>query len=143
MLYPRYVNELTDVRKLHEIYTFDTRTIINEMMPKFYDYIVASELAENPYTAPHAVTKEDLYLYFNKDTVGEPITYSRGGNILRESVVSEFKVFCNAEAAHASIKNEDILTWYKERQIKFPILSCLATIIFKIPSSQAKNRKDL
>ena len=41
MLNPCFVNELEDVRKLHEIETADTRTIINEMMPKFYGYIVA------------------------------------------------------------------------------------------------------
>ena len=43
MLDLRYVNELGDVRKLPGIDTLDTRTIINEMMPKFYDYIVAGE----------------------------------------------------------------------------------------------------
>ena len=43
-----YVNELTGVRKLHKIDTVDTRTIINEMMPKSYDYIVAAESAEPP-----------------------------------------------------------------------------------------------
>ena len=35
---------------------------------------------------------------------------SRGGNILRERVESEFKVFCNSEAAQTAIKNEDVLT---------------------------------
>ena len=45
MLDQHYVNELTDVRKLHEIETADTRTIINEMMPKFYDCVVAVDLA--------------------------------------------------------------------------------------------------
>ena len=42
MLNPRYVNELMDFIKLHEIETVEKRTIINEMMPKFYDYIVAA-----------------------------------------------------------------------------------------------------
>ena len=56
MIYPLYVNALMDARKLHEIETFDTRTIINEIMTKFYYYIVAADLAENPYTAPPAVT---------------------------------------------------------------------------------------
>ena len=55
-----YVNEMTDTRKLHEIETVETRTIINEIMPKFYGYIVTSELAENPYTAPPAVTTANV-----------------------------------------------------------------------------------
>ena len=41
MLNPRYANYLTGVGKLYEIDTFDTRTIINKIMPNFYDYIVA------------------------------------------------------------------------------------------------------
>ena len=48
MIHPHCVNEFADVRKLHEIENFDISTIINEMMPKFYYYIVAAELAENP-----------------------------------------------------------------------------------------------
>ena len=54
-----------DVRKLYEIETFDTSTIINEMMPKFYDYIVAEELVGKPYIAPPAVTTANVSLYFN------------------------------------------------------------------------------
>ena len=50
---------------MHEIETVDTRTIINEMMPKFYDYVVAEKLSENPYTSPTAVNKANCYLYFN------------------------------------------------------------------------------
>ena len=83
MINPCYVNELTDFRKLHEIETVDTRTIINEMMPKFYDYIVAAELVENPYTAPLSVTTANRSLYFGEDTVVEPRTASSGENIFR------------------------------------------------------------
>ena len=66
MINSRYVNEFTDVIKMHEIDTVDTSTIINEMMPKFYDYIVEAELTENPYTAPPDVNTENHYLYFNE-----------------------------------------------------------------------------
>ena len=70
MLDPRYVNELADIRKLYEIETVDTRTIINEIVPKFYYYIVAIEFAENTYTAPPDVTTANRSLYLNEDTVG-------------------------------------------------------------------------
>ena len=83
MINPRYANELMDVRKLHEIETIETRTIINEIMPKFYGYIATTEFSENPYTAPPDVTKDNFYLYFDEETMGEPIIASRGGNILR------------------------------------------------------------
>ena len=100
------------------------------MMPEFYDYIVVSELAENPYTVPPAATTSNCSLCFNEDTVGVPRTASRVGNILREKVESEFKVVCNAAATQTAIKNEDVLTWYKECQLHFPMLYRLATIIF-------------
>ena len=115
MLDPQYFNELVDFRTLHKIYSIDTRTIINKMMPKFYDYIVAAELAENPYTTPYVVTTANQYLYFNEENVGETRTSSRGGiNILRDMIESVFKVFCNAADATSAIKNEEVLTWCKE-----------------------------
>ena len=83
---PRYVNELAYFRKLDEVETFDTRIIINKIMPKFYDYTVAEDLEEKTYTAPPAVTKANSSLYYNEETVWEPITSSMGGNILREKV---------------------------------------------------------
>ena len=89
MIYLCYVEKLVDVRDLHEIDTVDTRNIINEMMPKFYDYIVAAELDENPYAAPHTFTTAHQSLYFNEDTFGEEENASRGEiNILRDSIES-------------------------------------------------------
>ena len=38
-------------------------TIVLEIMPKFYEYIVAAELDENPYTAPPTVTTTNSSLY--------------------------------------------------------------------------------
>ena len=70
IIYPRYVNKLTDVRKLYEIETFKTSKIMNENMPKFYYYIVAAEMAEKPYTVPPSVTTSKFSLHFNEDAVG-------------------------------------------------------------------------
>ena len=57
LLDPRYVNEFTNVRALHEIDSSETMSIVLEIMPNFYDQIVAEKLAENPYTAPPSMTK--------------------------------------------------------------------------------------
>ena len=54
-----------------------------------------------------------------------------GGNIRIGIIVSESKVFCNAAAATAAIKNEDVLTWYKVCQLQFLMLSLLSTILFQ------------
>ena len=99
MLKTLYVNELTYAIKLHEIETLYTRTIIYVMMPKFYDYIVAAELAGKPDKAPPAVNTANNSHYFNEETIVEPRTTSRGENILRERFVSQLKVFFNAAAA--------------------------------------------
>ena len=58
------------------------------MMPHFYDYIVAEELVENPYTAPPDATTANFPLYLDEDTVGVPRTDSVIVNILRESIDS-------------------------------------------------------
>ena len=60
MIDTKYVNESKDVIKMHEIETVDTRTIMNEMMPNLYDYIVAAYLAENPYKVTPAVTTSNF-----------------------------------------------------------------------------------
>ena len=58
-------------------------------MTKFYDYIVAAELAENLYTEPPSVTTTNRSLYFSEDTLGHTRTVSRRGiKILRDSVES-------------------------------------------------------
>ena len=60
-----------------------------------------------------------------------------GINFTRDSIELEFKVFFNASEDRTTVKNEDILTWYKERHLKLSIMSHLATIIFSIALSQA------
>ena len=115
---------------MYEIESFETRAIIREIMPKFYDYIVAAELSEKPYTKPTAMTTTNWSFYFMQETLVHTITASRGEiNILRYRIESEFKVFCNAASATTSIKNKDFLTCYKERQIQPPMLYHIATII--------------
>ena len=51
---------------------------INAMMPKFYDYIVAAELAEKPYTEPPAVTIVNFCLYLNEENVWGTKNCSKG-----------------------------------------------------------------
>ena len=92
---------------------------------------MVAESTETPYTAPLTVTTANCSLYSNEDTFGVPRTDSKGVNILIERIESEFDVFCNASSAIEVIITEYVLTWYKEIQIQFPMLSCLATIIFQ------------
>ena len=88
-------------------------------------------MSEIPCTTPPDVSTSKCSLYFNEDNLWEPITSSKGDNTLIQRIESEFKVFCNTADAQTAIKNEDVFTWYKERQLQFSMLSHLATIIFQ------------
>ena len=89
ILYPLCVNEFSDVSELHGIESLDITSIVLEIMPKLYDYIVASELAENPYTAPPAVTTTNWSPHLSEETLGYTITDSGGGiYILKDSIES-------------------------------------------------------
>ena len=53
---PRYVMELTDIKSFHQSKHIDTKVFVQQMMPKFYEYIMAAELAIHTNT-PHFVLK--------------------------------------------------------------------------------------
>ena len=101
------------------------------MMPKSHKYIMAAELSEKPYTEPPAVTKTNRPIYFSEETMGHKRTALRGViNIIRNNIDPELMVFCNTSSEKAAIRNEDVLTWYKERQLQFPMLSHHVIVIF-------------
>ena len=39
---PRFVMELTDIKTFHQSKHIDTRVLVQQMMPKFYEYIMAA-----------------------------------------------------------------------------------------------------
>ena len=39
---PRYVMELTDIKSFHQSKHIDTKVLVQQMMPKFYEYIMAA-----------------------------------------------------------------------------------------------------
>ena len=41
LLDPRYVMEIKDIRNFHQIENVDTKTLLHQMMPKFYEYIMS------------------------------------------------------------------------------------------------------
>ena len=42
LLDPRYVMELKDVKTFHHSKNVDTKAILQQMMPKFYEYIISA-----------------------------------------------------------------------------------------------------
>ena len=49
---PRYVMELKDIKTFYQSENVDTKTPVQKIMPKFYEYITDAELDVNPNT-PH------------------------------------------------------------------------------------------
>ena len=139
---PHYVNELADSRKIHEIETVYTRTIINEMIPKFYDYIVAAELEENPYTEPPTANTANYSLYLNEETEGETITSSRGGNIFIKSIESELKVVCKTSAETTAIKMKIFSPGTKIVNFISQCCPALPPYFFQFLPSQSENERD-
>ena len=39
-------------------------------------------------------------------------------------------------------KVTNVLGWYQERQLQFPVLARFGTMVFAIPPSQAENERD-
>ena len=67
LLDPRYVMELKDIKTFHQSENMYTKTIVQQMMSKFYNYIMASEIAANPIT-PHIIlynNQKSLYFHNN------------------------------------------------------------------------------
>ena len=46
----RYVMELTDIKSFHQSKNIDTKVLVQMMITKFYEYIMAVELAVHPNT---------------------------------------------------------------------------------------------
>ena len=54
--------DLKDIMNFHQSENVDTKTIFQQMMPKFYDYILAAELDINPRTSHILVGNNQDYL---------------------------------------------------------------------------------
>ena len=59
---------------------------------------------------------------------------------INERVAQDFWTFRAAMKASGTVTN--VLGWYQERKLQFPILARFDTIIFAILPSQAKNERD-
>ena len=67
LLDPRYVMELADIKSFHQSKNIDTKVLVQQMMPKFYEYIMDVELAVHPNTPHILVCNNEDYLYFNNN----------------------------------------------------------------------------
>ena len=64
---PSYVMELMDIKSFHQSKYIDTKVLVQQMMPKFYEYIMAAELSVHP-NIPQIIVSNNAYsLYFNNN----------------------------------------------------------------------------
>ena len=64
---PRYVMELKDIKTFHQSKNIDTKVLGQQMIPKFYEYTIAVELAVHPNTPQILVRNNEYSLYFNNN----------------------------------------------------------------------------
>ena len=57
--------ELKDIKTFHQSENLGTKKTVHQMMPKFYDYIMAAELSVNPRTPQILVGNNKDSLYFH------------------------------------------------------------------------------
>ena len=83
--------ELKDIKTFHQSKNIDTKVLVQKMMPKFYEYIMAAELAVHPNTPQILVSNNAYYLYFNNNPNRMHSLLSEA--ILLERIGSEFIIY--------------------------------------------------
>ena len=64
---PRYVMELTYIKYFHQSKHIDTKVLVQQMMPKFYELIMAAELDFHSNTPQILVRNNEDSLYFHNN----------------------------------------------------------------------------
>ena len=133
--------ELKDIKNFHQSKNIDTKVLVQKMMPKFYEYIMAAELAVHPNT-PHILVRNNEYsLYFHNNP--NYINYLSSEAILLESIGDEVVIYQHTVDRTEITDDFDVLNWLQIQKMKLPMLTRFAYIIHSITPSQTENEKDL
>ena len=117
-----------------------SKTVIFEMKDQFLDYVAACEDVHNPIVVPIISTVQEVYIYSEYESaIPAVISEQQTNTHINDRVAQEFFTFW--AAVKASGKVTDVLEWYQEIKLQFTMLAWFATVIFSIPTSQAKNEK--
>ena len=134
---PCYVMELTDIKSFHQSKHIDTKVLVQQMMPKFYEEIMAAELSVHPNTPEILVLNNEDYLYFNNNP--KCIHSLSSEAILLDRIRAEFIIYQNMVAGTEITDDFDVMNWFQVQQMKFPMLTRFAYIIHYITPSQTEN----
>ena len=116
--------ELTDIKSFCQSKHIHTRVLVQQRMPKFYEYIMAAELAFHPNTPHILVHKNEDFLYFNSNP--NHMHYLSSESVLLERICAEFVVYQNMVAAIEMTDDFDVLNWFQIQKIQFPMLTRFA-----------------
>ena len=107
------------------------------MMPKFYRYIMAAELAVNPNTPHILVVNNKESLYFNNNP--NRMKSLSDEAILLEIVGAEFVTYQNTVAGTKITDYFDVLNLFQIQQMKFIMLNRFSYIIHSITPLKTEN----
>ena len=95
---PLYVMELTDIKSFHQSKHIDTKVLVQQMMPKLYEYIMAAELAVHTNTPQILVRNNEDSLYFHNNP-------NRVHSLSSEAIILER---IGADSSYTKIRSLDI-----------------------------------
>ena len=93
----------------------DTKALVQQMMPKFYEYIMAAEFSVHQNT-PHILVhnnEESLYFHNNPNHIHSISSEA----ILLERIDAEFVIYQNMVVGTEITGNFDVLNWFKIQQM--------------------------
>ena len=111
------------------------------MMTKFYEYIMAAELAIHPNTLQILVRNNEDSVYFNNNP--NCMHYLSSEATLLKRIRAKFVIYQNMVAGTEMTDYFDVLDWFQIQQMQSPMLTRFAYIIHSITPSQKKKRKRL
>ena len=93
---PQYVMELTDIETFHQSENIDTKVLVQKVIPKLYEYIIAAELVVHPHTPQILVRSNDdsLYLHNNPNRIQSLSSEA----IILERIGAKFVIYQNMVA---------------------------------------------
>ena len=111
-----------------------SNTVIFEMKAHFLDYVATCENVHNPIVVPISSTVQEVSIYSeDKGAIPTVIPEQQTNMYMNERVAQEFRMFWAAVKASGTVTN--VLGWYQEIKLQFPMLARFATMIFAIPPS--------
>ena len=128
--------ELTYIKTFHQSKYIDTKVLVQKMMPKFYEYIMASELAVHTKTPQILVRNNEDSLYFNNNPNRMHSLLSEA--TILERICAEFVIYQNMVSGRDMTDDCDVLDWFQIQKIQFSMLRALHTLFIPSPLRKLK-----